>query len=42
MNQRSDFLYPLSPYYGQFQPEYLAFNAKLQEFTQRINYIFSL
>ncbi|WP_375510384.1 hypothetical protein [uncultured Nostoc sp.] len=42
MNQRSDLLYALSPYYRQFQPESLVFNAKLQDFTQRINYICSL
>ncbi|MEA5568290.1 MULTISPECIES: hypothetical protein [unclassified Anabaena] len=37
-----DFLYPRSPYYGQFKPEYLVFNASLQEFSQRVNYICSL
>jgi pyruvate/oxaloacetate carboxyltransferase len=37
-----DFLYPRSPYYGQFKPEYLAFNANLQEFSQRVDYICSL
>ncbi|MBD2253900.1 DUF7219 family protein [Nostoc parmelioides] len=37
-----DFLYPRSPYYGQFKPEYLAFNANLQEFSQRVNYICNL
>ncbi|WP_414553128.1 hypothetical protein [Anabaena sp. CCY 0017] len=38
----SDFLYPQSSYYGQFQPEYLAFNANLQEFAQRVSYISNL
>ncbi|MBW4644815.1 MAG: hypothetical protein KME23_17795 [Goleter apudmare HA4340-LM2] len=49
MNQKSDFLaelcdflYPRSPYYGQFKPEYMAFNANLQDFSQRVNYICSL
>ncbi len=37
-----DFLYPRSPYYGQFKPEYLAFNANLQEFSQRVSYICNL
>ncbi|MBH8553275.1 hypothetical protein I8751_13010 [Nostocaceae cyanobacterium CENA357] len=37
-----DFLYPRSPYYGQFKPEYLAFNANLQDFSQRVNYICGL
>ncbi|MBE9050711.1 hypothetical protein IQ243_09845 [Nostocales cyanobacterium LEGE 11386] len=49
MNQRTDFLselcdflYPRSPYCGEFKPEYLAFNANLQDFSQRVNYICSL
>ncbi|MBD2347115.1 DUF7219 family protein [Anabaena subtropica] len=37
-----DFLYPRSPYYGQFNTDYLAFNAHLQEFSQRVNYICGL
>ncbi len=37
-----DFLYPRSPYNGQFKPEYLLFNANLQEFSQRVSYISSL
>jgi hypothetical protein len=35
----SSFLYPESNYYGQFKPEYLVFNANLQEFSQRVNCI---
>ncbi|AFY33266.1 hypothetical protein [Calothrix sp. PCC 7507] len=49
MNQESDllselcdFLYPRSSYYGQFQPEYLVFNANLQFFSQRVSYICNL
>lgn len=38
----SDFLYPDSSYYGQFKPEYLAFNSNLQEFSQRVSYICNL
>jgi hypothetical protein len=39
---KNDFLYPRSRYYGQVKPENLVFNANLQEFAQRINYICSL
>lgn len=39
---KSSFLYPRSRYRGQFTPEHLAFNANLQEFTQRISYICAL
>lgn len=38
----SDFLYPHSPYHGQFKPENLVFNANLQEFAQKVNYICNL
>lgn len=38
----NDFLYPRSRYYGQFSPQHLAFNANLQEFSQRISYICAL
>jgi hypothetical protein len=38
----SDFLYPRCPYSGKFKPEHLVFNAKLQDFSQRVNYICSL
>ncbi|AFZ22394.1 hypothetical protein Cylst_0006 [Cylindrospermum stagnale PCC 7417] len=38
----SDFLYPHSSYYGQFKPEYLAFNSHLQEFSQRVSYVCNL
>ena len=39
---KDDFLYPRSRYYGQVKPENLVFNANLQEFSQRINYICNL
>lgn len=38
----NNFLYPRSRYYGQFSPQRLAFNANLQEFSQRISYICAL
>lgn len=38
----SEFLYPRHPYRGKFTPEYLIFNANLQEFSQRIGFISSL
>jgi len=42
MNDRENFLYPRSRYYGSVNPENLVFNANLQEFTQRINFICAL
>ncbi|OWY68412.1 hypothetical protein B7486_26615 [cyanobacterium TDX16] len=39
---KNRFLYPSDRYHGQFQPEYLLFNANLQEFTQRASYIYNL
>lgn len=33
------FLYTKSRYYGDVNPENLVFNANLQEFAQRVNYI---
>ena len=41
-NDKDDFLYPRSSYRGEFKPENLVFNANLQEFAQRINYICNL
>ncbi|HEY9708401.1 MAG TPA: hypothetical protein V6D48_09390 [Oculatellaceae cyanobacterium] len=38
----NNFLYPRSSYYGQVKPENLVFNANLQEFSQRVNYICNL
>ncbi|HEY9836559.1 MULTISPECIES: DUF7219 family protein [Laspinema] len=42
MTDKSDFLYPRSRYYGKFSPENLAFDANLQEFAQKVNYICGL
>ena len=39
---KNNFLYPRSRYYGQVKPENLVFNANLQEFSQRVNYICNL
>ncbi|MBW4470674.1 MAG: hypothetical protein KME45_09745 [Stenomitos rutilans HA7619-LM2] len=36
---KADFLYPRSRYRGAVKPENLVFNANLQEFSQRVNYI---
>ncbi|NJK41610.1 MAG: hypothetical protein HC934_10175 [Acaryochloridaceae cyanobacterium SU_2_1] len=41
-NQKNNYLYPRSRYRGNFTPENLAFNANLQEFGQKINYICAL
>jgi hypothetical protein len=37
--ETSDLLYPRSCYRGHFTPENLAFNANLQEFSQKVSYI---
>lgn len=42
LSELCDFLYPRSPYNGNYKPEYLVFNANLQEFAQRVGYISSL
>jgi hypothetical protein len=42
MTDRFDFLHPRSRYHGQIKPENLVFNANLQEFSQRVNYICGL
>lgn len=34
-----NFLYPYNSYRGKVKPENLVFNANLQEFAQKINYI---
>ena len=39
---KNNFLYPRSSYDGQVKPENLVFNANLQEFSQRVNYICNL
>ena len=40
--EKEDFLYPRSRYYVQIKPENLVFNAKLQEFAQKVNLICDL
>ncbi len=39
---KENFLYPHYPYRGDVKPENLVFNANLQEFAQRVNYICNL
>ncbi len=39
---KNSFLYPRSRYRGEVKPENLVFNANLQEFAQRVNYISNL
>jgi hypothetical protein len=42
MTDLHNFLYPRSRYRGSVKPENLAFNANLQEFSQRVSYICGL
>jgi len=42
MGDRSEFLHPRSRYYGEVKPENLVFNANLQEFAQKVNFICNL
>lgn len=42
LNSLDRFLYPRYPYWGEFIPEHLVFNANLQEFAQRVSYISGL
>lgn len=39
---KDQFLYPRSRYRGTFTPQNLAFNANLQEFSQRVSYLCGL
>lgn len=39
---KEKFLYPNSPYRGEFTPENLVVNANLQEFAQKVSYICNL
>jgi hypothetical protein len=41
-DEKNKFLYPIGKYYGEFEPENLAFNANLQEFAQRASYLCGL
>lgn len=40
--KHSDFLYPQNHYHGKQKIENLVFNANLQEFSQKVNYICNL
>jgi hypothetical protein len=42
ISEISHFLYHCSLYYRQFKPEFLVFNAQLQDFSQRVDYICGL
>ncbi|EAW33527.1 hypothetical protein [Lyngbya sp. PCC 8106] len=42
MNERDKFIYPKSRYRGEFSPEHLVFNANIQEFAHKVNYICGL
>lgn len=42
MADKEEFLYPRSRYHGEVKPENLVFNANLQEFAQRVEYICGL
>ncbi len=39
---KDNFLYPRSTYRGEFTPGNLVFNANLQEFSQRVEYLCAL
>lgn len=39
---RFDFISPRQNYYGNWTPQYLVFNANLQEFAQQVSYISAL
>lgn len=39
MQKLPSFIYTRYRYQGKSKPEYLEFNAELQEFSQRVNYI---
>ncbi|ERN41808.1 hypothetical protein KR51_00016610 [Rubidibacter lacunae KORDI 51-2] len=41
-SNKDKFLYPRHRYYGEVKPEYIVFNANLQEFAQRVSYTCNL
>ncbi len=41
-SNKDKFLYPRSPYRGEFTPRNLVFNSNLQEFAQKVSYICNL
>ena len=40
--EKNQFLYPQTPYRGEFTPENLLLNTNLQEFAQKVSYICNL
>ena len=40
--KKADFLYPRYSYHGEVRPKNIVFNANLQEFSTRVNYICGL
>jgi hypothetical protein len=40
--EKEEFLYPQTRYRGEFTPENMLFNANLQEFAHKVNYICGL
>ncbi|MDB9497023.1 hypothetical protein PN441_20015 [Spirulina major CS-329] len=42
VDPKDNFIYPRASYQGHFEPGNLVFNANLQEFAQRVNYICNL
>jgi hypothetical protein len=42
VDHKNRFFYPKSPYRGRFTPQTLIFNANLQEFAQKVEYIAGL
>lgn len=42
IEDKNKFLYPCNRFHGQFKPENLVFDANLQEFAQRVSYIYNL
>ncbi|MDJ0660891.1 MAG: hypothetical protein QNJ42_15595 [Crocosphaera sp.] len=41
-NIKDHFLYPISPYHGALSKDKVIFNAKLQEFAQKVGFIANL
>ena len=41
-SNKDEFLYPHYPYHGEATPKNIVFNANLQEFAQKVNYICNL
>jgi hypothetical protein len=41
-SEKERFLFPRSSYWGEFTPEYLAFNANLQQFAHKVSLLSAL